>query len=326
MKQLRIDVLRGSMIESTHQVDLLAMDGRGAILLAMGQVERSSFPRSAIKPMQALLFASLKEPATAEESARLALSAASHWAQASHLRILDSWHRECGLSETDLVCGPQTPRDPEEQRRLILENALPRKIHNNCSGKHIAFLQYCQHKNYPLRGYNEFKHPLQVELRDLHSELSGVDWHRMAWGVDGCGIPTSYVPLSALVRMSSQFVRAYPQDERVRRVVDSLRQNPEMIAGKLGFCTRVLKESKTEWLVKTGAEGNYMGVNLLTHCSFFLKVHDGGTRAAEHAVLWAMRELGAQRDFSNWIESWMSQALVNWAGENVGTLRAHATV
>ena len=51
---LSIDIRRGTAIESSHLVDIAVVDCDGRIILGYGDTERTVFPRSAIKPLQAI--------------------------------------------------------------------------------------------------------------------------------------------------------------------------------------------------------------------------------------------------------------------------------
>ena len=53
---LSIDIRRGAAIESSHLVDIAVVDCDGRILLGYGDTERTVFPRSAIKPLQAMMY------------------------------------------------------------------------------------------------------------------------------------------------------------------------------------------------------------------------------------------------------------------------------
>lgn len=321
MKTLGVEVLRGEEVESRHQVHLIAVDANARPLWQKGDLSRPTFPRSAIKPMQAMLFADVHAPADDRERRRLSLASSSHWAAHLHLEVLRDWHATENFHDRDLICGPQTPRDPEEQRRLILENEPVCRLHNNCSGKHTAFLHVCRERGWSADGYGDFAHPLQAELRRLMSEMSGLDWEKQPWGIDGCGIPTSLVPIENLLRLTTAFATQAKVDARISRVVESVLAFPEMVSGVKGFCTRFMQAARGEWLVKTGAEGNYLGVNLKNGISFYLKVEDGNSRASEYAVMEIGRRYSENPAFRAELEVWQAEPLTNWAGEKIGRLR-----
>lgn len=322
MKTLKVLVQRGSEVESEHLADLLVLNSAGQSLFAAGEIERCTFPRSAIKPFQAMLLASVRpDPESDEDHRRLAISAASHWAEEIHIQTVRQWLGELGFRDDDLICGPQTPRDLEEQRRLILTHQPVCRVHNNCSGKHSGFLEYCQHQGYEITHYGDYEHPLQKDLRTLMDELTSSRWSQYVWATDGCGIPTYHVPLPVLARLGTFVLNQHQTDERLRRVLKALRHSPEMISGRQGFCTQILRESQGQVLVKTGAEGNFWGADMAAGFSFFLKIRDGSTRASEHLVLWLLKEYGQGAISKTWLEAQMQSPLINWAGEKIGQIR-----
>lgn len=321
MKTLEVEVLRQEQVESRHRIHLSVVDAGARPLWTAGDLSRPTFPRSAIKPMQAMLFAAVKEPREDRDLRRLALATSSHWAAALHLEVLREWHQSEGFRDDDLICGPQTPRDPAEQRRLILEDEPVCRLHNNCSGKHTAFLHYCRERGWPTAGYGDFAHPLQAELRALLGEMSGVAWDELPWGIDGCGIPTSLVPISALQRLTLAFALGAAADERIARVARAMEAHPDLVSGPNGFCSRFMRAAGGEWLVKTGAEGNYLGVNRRNGTCFYLKVEDGNARASEFAVMEIGRRFSENPALRSALEGWQAEPLTNWAGERIGRLR-----
>jgi len=49
-----VEVLRGGQVESQHRGRVAVVDAEGKAVLALGDVARPVFPRSAVKPLQAL--------------------------------------------------------------------------------------------------------------------------------------------------------------------------------------------------------------------------------------------------------------------------------
>ncbi len=48
------EVLRGGIVESAHRGAVAVLDSSGATVLALGDIDRPIFPRSAVKGLQAL--------------------------------------------------------------------------------------------------------------------------------------------------------------------------------------------------------------------------------------------------------------------------------
>ncbi|PWU15432.1 MAG: hypothetical protein C5B49_11785 [Bdellovibrio sp.] len=321
---LRIAVERAGQLESEHLVDALVLDRSGQTLMSFGQIDRQVAPRSAIKPFQALLLANSKWAELDHRAeTRLALACSSHSGSVSHLNILREWLREMKVLGHELACGAHWPRDNNERNHLIREHRNPEKLHNNCSGKHMGLIALCRDRGYAVNGYHKFTHPVQQEIRQLLSELGGENWEAAPWGIDGCGIPTQFVSLAALARLgllffdeSSRFFRGV---ERIRR---AMTRHPQLVSGEGEFNSWLIKESGGKILAKGGAEGNYWGASFITGMTFFLKVRDGASRAAEAAVLEILRRNGDIED--SWKASFEKMAqwpLKNWSGEVIGRIR-----
>ncbi|NWH08051.1 MAG: asparaginase [Alphaproteobacteria bacterium] len=139
-------VTRGALIESVHRgaIAVAAPDGR--ILASLGDVAALTYPRSAIKMMQALpLVTSGAADAFGVSEAELALACASHGGEPFHIAAVEGWLSRIGASERDLLCGPHPPSHEPSARTLYAAGGHPRRIHNNCSGKHTGFLTLARH-------------------------------------------------------------------------------------------------------------------------------------------------------------------------------------
>ena len=49
-----VEVLRGGVVESRHRGSFAVVDAAGRIVASAGRIEAPVFPRSAVKPLQAL--------------------------------------------------------------------------------------------------------------------------------------------------------------------------------------------------------------------------------------------------------------------------------
>src|SRR4051812_34332153 len=74
-----VEITRGPFVESIHRGALAVSDARGRLRMAVGDIERPIFPRSALKPIQAV---PLVESGATEKFAlsdeEMALACASH--------------------------------------------------------------------------------------------------------------------------------------------------------------------------------------------------------------------------------------------------------
>ena len=185
-----IEVTRGGMVESIHRGICVISDSTGSIYKSWGDHERPIYPRSAIKPLQAIpVVASGAAAALKMSSAELALCCASHSGERVHTEKVASWLKRLGLDATNLECGPQMPSDQETAEKLIQSGKNPLSLHNNCSGKHAGMLSTAIHNKQPTLGYTKADHPVQSDLIRLMSSLGNLDLSKTARGLDGCGIP-----------------------------------------------------------------------------------------------------------------------------------------
>ena len=86
------------------------MDARGKIIASWGDCGAPVYPRSAVKPLQALV---LLETGAADRFAvtekELALACASHSGEPIHVAAVDAWLGRLGLTDGDLECAAHAP-------------------------------------------------------------------------------------------------------------------------------------------------------------------------------------------------------------------------
>lgn len=326
---LGIEVVRGNGVESKHQVMVVVCEERGLVTDFWGNVDYLTFPRSAIKPIQALPFV---ESGALEkfglDEKHLALACASHHGEPHHIEILRSWMQKIGLSEADLHCGASWPSHEDSAHALIKKNQTRSPIYHNCSGKHLGIISTCLALGEDFKDYHKIKHPAQVRLRRVLSDLMKVQIEKMPVGWDGCGIPTHAVPLQALAAGISSFINPnLPNSKRqtLQRVLQAWRYNPQLISGTQDFSQILSEKTGGRALLKAGAEGVWTGLMPEKSMAFALKVADGAKRAAEVAATAVFRHFGVISDaqFQD-LKEWTQPSLKNSRGEEVGFIRVAA--
>ena len=107
---MRVEQLRGGVVEAVHDVHVAVVDSTGGIVARAGDPELVTFWRSAAKPFQAL---PLVEDGAAERfgltSQDLALACASHSSEPGQVAQVRELLGKIGCSERDLLCGPHPP-------------------------------------------------------------------------------------------------------------------------------------------------------------------------------------------------------------------------
>ena len=323
-------------VESAHRGALAVVDADGHRMLALGDVERPVFPRSAVKALQAL---PLVESGAAQRfalgDAELALACASHGGEPAHVATAARMLARAGFDAAVLECGAHWPLDEEAQRELAARGAVPCPLHNNCSGKHAGFVclgtllaeRAGAEPRAWLRGYVEPGHPVMREVGAALGALTGCDLARAPRATDGCSMPTFGIALQALALGFARFgsgaglppVRAAAA-ARLRQAVAAA---PEMVAGRGRFDRVVMQRFGTRAFVKVGAEGVYCGTLPGTGLGIALKIDDGQGRAAELVMAKLLEALlPTDGDERALLRGLGDVTLHNWNGRPVGRLRA----
>jgi L-asparaginase II len=320
-----IEVRRGGRIESRHRVTFALADPAGRLVAGGGDPAAPIFPRSAIKPLQAL---ALVESGAAErfelDDAELALACASHSGEPCHVDGVARWLARLGLGERHLACGAHAPLDEAAARGLVEAGERPSALHNNCSGKHAAMLTLARHQDQPPDGYLEPDHPVQHQIAATLAAMAGLRTVAEP-AIDGCGVPTWPLPLAALAAAMARLGDPGGlEPSRARaclRITAAMAAHTQLVAGTGRACTRVM-EALPEVIVKAGAEGVYAAAWPARGLGLALKVEDGAGRAAPVALLALLAAAGALDPAARAaLETVARPLLRNHAGRVVGEIR-----
>jgi L-asparaginase II len=298
----------------------------GHLLHGWGNTNYATYPRSAIKMLQAL---PLVESGAADKFSLndewLALACASHRGEKKHLEALGAWAQKIGVPETALACGPHLPYNEAAAHEFIRHNRKPTSFCNNCAGKHLGLISTCIHVGEDYHGYEKYEHGAQKRLRHILTETMKVDHGIIPQAVDGCGIQTYVVPLHAIAVGMSTFINhnAAPlRKNAAQRLVRAVSNNPFYVAGSDDFTTSVIEKTQGRSIIKGGAEGVFAGFLPDKKVAFALKVADGAGRAAQFAASQVLLHLGGMNlDEGKSLSKFTQPHITNWKGDVVGTLR-----
>ncbi len=322
-----VELVRGGQVESRHRGAVAVADAGGRLVAAWGDAGRLVFPRSAVKPLQALpLIETGAADAFGLGAEELALACGSHSGTARHEGLAARWLARLGLDEAALACGAHPPLDADAAAALLRAGAAPSALHNNCSGKHLGILTAARHRREPVQGYLAPDHPAQRRVTAALATMTGHDPGATGWAVDGCGIPTHAVPLAALATGMARLAdaRRLPPERRraVARVTAAMAAHPDLVAGPGRLDTEVMAAAPGV-LVKGGAEGVHAAALPGLGLGLALKIEDGAGRAAGVALLAALCRLGALDGGARAaLAARIEPPLLNVAGRRVGVLRA----
>jgi L-asparaginase II len=316
------------MVESRHRGAAAIVDREGRIVSAWGDIDAPVYSRSALKPIQAI---PLIESGAAERynlgDAEIALSCASHGGEPRHAQTVAAWLSKIGLSVANLECGVQTPSYGPAAEALLLKGEKPTALNNNCSGKHTGFLTVAVHQGEKTKGYIKLEHPVQQRILSVLEELTDTNLGSAPKGIDGCGIPVIGVSLGklalAFARMARPASLPKPRVAAIERIRRAMAAEPFMVAGSGRFCTRVMQVLGERAVVKTGAEGVYIGMLPERGLGIALKIDDGGTRASEVALATLLQRCGV---FDEKLQSALGVPILNRAGLEVGQVRPAAAL
>jgi L-asparaginase II len=315
-----IELTRGALVESTHTGAVALARTTGELVAAVGDIVAPVFPRSAIKPLQAIAFVEGGAVDRFGYGAReIALASASHTGTPAHTATVLSILQRAGLGREALACGVHEPMDADAMRQLIRTRAQASALHHNCSGKHAAMLATAAHEGEPTVGYWRPGHPVQMRIVRVLEELSGARLGREVRGIDGCSVPNWAMPLRGLALAYARFAAGEGMGEvrarACRRIAQSCWAYPDLVAGPGRLDTRVMSLLQGKVLMKSGAEGVYCGALPELGLGFAVKIDDGAKRAAEAAVMrMIMRFYPEARETH-------SSSLTNWQGHEVGVIR-----
>lgn len=321
-----VEVTRGTMVESRHAGAVAVLDAKGKVVLACGDIAQPIYPRSAIKPIQAL---ALIESGAAEHyklsDQEVALACASHGGETRHVAAVLNWLGRIGCTVDDLECGAHPPSHEASAVALYRANGQISQLHNNCSGKHTGFLTLARHMGWPTKGYIRADHKVQQTVLMGLQDLCGVDLGGGAKGIDGCGIPVVGVPLErlalAMARLADPSGLSPTRVAAIQRIRQAMTREPFFVAGTGRFCTRLMTALGEHVVAKTGAEGVYMAALPKLGLGICIKIQDGASRAAQIALAAVLERLGIAG-----ARALETAPLSNVAGLRIGEVRPAAAL
>lgn len=322
-----VEVTRGNLVESRHRGLGAVVDGDGKVLFSFGEAEAHVFPRSACKAMQALpLVESGAADAYGFGNEELAFACASHSGEDAHVAMAASMLSKAGRDDSALECGAHWA---SEQAVLIHQARTieaPTPLHNNCSGKHSGFICTCVHTGMDVKGYVDYDHPLQAEIRGTMETLTGAIIGHQNCGTDGCSIPTYAVPLKGLAhgfaRMTTGNTLSGERAKASRRLIEACMAEPFYVAGTNRACTKLMQVAPGKIFAKTGAEGVFVAALPEQGLAMAVKCEDGTTRAAE-AMIFALiaRYFEKGGEVHTKLMAMANKPMKNWNGIHVGDVR-----
>jgi L-asparaginase II len=281
--QIVAHVVRSGTVESIHRGSVVVTAPDGAVEWSLGGPDGFVFPRSSLKPVQAL---ALVENGLELPPDLLALVCASHSGEDRHQIGVRRILAGADLFESDLQNTPDLPYDEATRQAALAAGAHATSLAQNCSGKHAGMLATCVAQGWPTGTYRDPDHPVQQAISAVVERLCGpID----ALAVDGCGAPVHHVSLSGLARAFGR-IAAAELGTPAGRIASAMSSYPEMVGGK-GRGVTALMSAAPGVVAKDGAESVY-AVGLPDGRGVAVKIADGYPRAAPVVCAQVLRRLG----------------------------------
>lgn len=312
--QAAVTTYRGPAVENRHHAHVAVVDAAGRLLFSFGDPHRATLPRSAVKPAQAL---AILETGALErfgfDEADLALMCASHSSEDRHIARARAMLDKANVTESEMRCGGHPPISDDVWRAWIKRDFTPTPVCSNCSGKHAGMLAAALAMGQATKDYERPKHPLQRHVKRTLAELVDLDEADIAWGIDGCNLPTPSFALDRLARLFVKLADAAeraslsinkplsPREAALARVYRAMTAHPALVAGEGRFCTTLMSAFGGDVVGKVGAEGSYgLGVRAGAHgvdgidgpIGLAVKVEDGNGAILTAVVTELVHQLG----------------------------------
>lgn len=323
-----VELVRGPLIESVYRGCAAVVDADGDIKFSIGNVQDFTFPRSSVKSVQAVpLIESGGADAFGLTDAEIAVTCASHAGEPIHVELVRSILSKAGLDETALQCGTHWPMGKESGRALLRADAPATDLHNNCSGKHAGMLSACVHMGLPIDNYTQDDHPLQRQVSEALSYLSGDKVEHAVYGLDGCSLPNWPLTVRGMAQLFARISTGAHLDAAraagFRRLIEAGFHAPEAMGGAGRLPTEILRAFPGKIYVKEGAEGVYCGALLQSGLGVAVKIEDGGRKASEIAlatILGAFSDEDVRED--EVLKRFAGGPIKTWSGIEVGKIGA----
>ena len=265
------ELIRDGLVESRHWGIAALVGPDGKVIDEIGKSKRLIFPRSAVKPLQAV---AARRVGLKLSGPQLAISAGSHQGTEAHAKLVTDILAGAGFTRDDLQCPVAWPVSPES----VLEAGEQKRVYFNCSGKHAGFLAACKVAGFSTDDYLSAQHPLQKLIVEVLEEYSG---EKILFStIDGCGAPLHAMTVEGLARALGKFA-ATDTD-----IVGAMLTNAWAVAGATSADTIIMEAG---FVAKLGAEGVFV-IGTKSGYGVAVKIADGALRAAPLVALGLLRK------------------------------------
>ena len=323
----RVSVYRGDVEESIHFGVAAVVNSSGELIYSIGNPELITFPRSALKFIQAI---ALVETGAAKaynlDNRHLSLACASHMGEPFHIELVNKWLTLIGLGNDNLACGPDYPLDQESFYNRLRQHDDRNRVFHNCSGKHTGFLTVCRHLGFETDGYHQLKHPVQQLFQQNLSYFTNLDSTHFPWQIDGCGFPAPALKLKDMAYAMAKFVDhkslGGSKSDASQQLQHAIAEYPEYMSGTNELAAHLTNATNGRILAKIGAEGYHIAVDREQKLGMALKIADGSVRGINFLLVSLLDELGLLDDQARQkLKQFLHPDVLNSRQETVGSIQ-----
>lgn len=316
-------IWRADVQEGAHFGAAAVVNEGGDVIAGWGDIDTITYPRSSMKPFQALaLIETGAANAYGLSAKHLAIACGSHRGETMHTQLVTQWLSDLGCSSDALACGPHYPGHIETYHHMIANHEVPTPIHNNCSGKHSGFLTVCRHCGFDIESYSQTDHPTQQLFAANLDELGA---KKLAWGIDGCTLPTPALPIVDTARLAASFSACSgtsKRSEAMQALLDAMRKHPEFTSGSDHPMGKVIDATQGKVIFKIGAEGFLLAFVPAQRLGIAIKVTDGSDRARVPALIAILHGLKLiDSDTTRGLSSLMNPPITDTRNKVVGSIK-----
>ncbi len=320
---------RGDVKDLFTHGTIVLTDSSGKKIFEKGDGSEYAFPRSSAKLMQAMVPLSVgAADAFNLSDAEISQICASHSGEAIHIQTVRSILKKIEMEESALKCGAHYPFKKEVAEKMKADGIEATAIHNNCSGKHAGMLAAARILGAPTEDYYRPENEVQKRITTMISQVCEYPEAQIRMAVDGCGVPVHALPIEAvaygMARLADPTTLPAPIQSAAQNVVDAMYEYPLYCSGSDRIDYYIMSKSTEKIVVKSGANGYFVGALPERKQGFALKCYEGGNLYKERILIDFLKKYGiiAPADY-DFFDQHFDPNIYNHKKEIVGKIQSH---